>query len=76
MIDSDKKVWLIEVNENPCLECSSPLLAALIPQMVNGALQLTADSIFRPQKSDDSEGGSDRKGWEMLGKLNANCQYR
>lgn len=31
MIDDDFKVILIEVNTNPCLELSSPLLARLIP---------------------------------------------
>jgi len=26
IIDNDQKVWLIEVNDNPCLEMSNPLL--------------------------------------------------
>ena len=34
MIDADLKVWLIEVNTNPCLEESSPILEALLPRMV------------------------------------------
>lgn len=31
MIDRDFKVWLIEINTNPCLETSSPILSRLIP---------------------------------------------
>ncbi len=34
MIDAALDVWLIEVNTNPCLEESSPLLEMLIPRMV------------------------------------------
>ncbi len=34
MIDNNLDVWLIEVNTNPCLEESSPLLKALIPRML------------------------------------------
>jgi hypothetical protein len=34
MIDADGSVWLIEVNTNPCIELSSPLLAQLIPRML------------------------------------------
>lgn len=34
MIDEDFKVYLIEVNTNPCFELSSTLLARLIPNMI------------------------------------------
>lgn len=34
MIDSEYKVWLIEINTNPCLDESSPLLQQLIPRMI------------------------------------------
>ena len=34
MIDQDFKVWLIEINTNPCLEISSGLLGRIIPNMV------------------------------------------
>lgn len=48
MIDEQFKVYLIEVNTNPCLELSSPLLARLIPSMVENALRLAVDPIFPP----------------------------
>jgi len=39
MIDKDFKVYLIEVNTNPCLESSSPLLGRIIPLMVDSAMK-------------------------------------
>lgn len=39
MIDEDFKVFLIEVNTNPCLEQSSSLLARLIPNVVENMLR-------------------------------------
>ncbi len=35
MIDNQANVWLIEINTNPCLEESSPLLHRLIPRMLS-----------------------------------------
>ena len=35
MIDDNFKVWLIEVNTNPCLEESSGLLKILLPRMLS-----------------------------------------
>lgn len=35
MIDTAGKLWLIEVNSNPCLEESSPLLQTLIPRLIS-----------------------------------------
>lgn len=34
MIDSHYQPWLIEVNTNPCLEVSSPLLSQIIPEVI------------------------------------------
>lgn len=31
MIDENFETWLIEINTNPCLDTSSPILARLIP---------------------------------------------
>jgi tubulin--tyrosine ligase len=50
LVDSDYETWLIEVNTNPCLEESSPLLQVLIPRMINDALKLTVDQVFGPRK--------------------------
>ena len=34
MIDAAFSVWLLEINTNPCIEESSPLLKMLIPRML------------------------------------------
>jgi len=39
MIDENLKVWLIEINTNPCLELSSPLLGKIIPNMLENAFR-------------------------------------
>jgi len=43
MVDVNKKVWLIEVNTNPCLEESSNLLKSYIPRMLDDMFKLTID---------------------------------
>jgi tubulin---tyrosine ligase len=45
------EAWLIEINTNPCLEESSPLLQLLLPRMMNDALKLTVDLVFPAKKS-------------------------
>ena len=39
MIDNQGKVYLIEANTNPCLEMSSPLLARLIPLVLENTFR-------------------------------------
>lgn len=48
MFDDEFKTYLIEVNTNPCLELGCPLLARLIPNMVENALRITVDPLFPP----------------------------
>ncbi len=49
LIDEAFKVWLIEVNTNPCLEESSSILKMLLPRMIDDMLKLTVDCAF-PRK--------------------------
>lgn len=48
MIDDEFRLYLIEVNTNPCLELSCPLLARLIPTLIENALKIGCDSVFIP----------------------------
>jgi hypothetical protein len=48
MIDDEFRPYLIEVNTNPCLELSCPLLARLIPNMLENSLKIGMDSCFLP----------------------------
>ena len=51
MLDEDFNPFLIEVNTNPGLEESSPLIKMLVPRMIDDALRLTIDDIFPPMYS-------------------------
>ncbi|CAD8066147.1 unnamed protein product [Paramecium sonneborni] len=51
MVDNNGNIWLIEINTNPCIEESSPLLQKLIPRMLNDAFRLTIDKFFSPFKT-------------------------
>lgn len=53
MIDSNFKVWLIEVNTNPCIELSCPLLSKIIPSLVENTLRIAVDPIFPPPYFDE-----------------------
>ena len=79
ILSEDGKVWLIEVNENPCLELSSALLAQMVPRMMNDAFKLTIDPIFerRPEEvAYKVDGYGDRDNmWENLGQLTPNKDY-
>ena len=41
IIDESFKVWLIEINTNPCLEESSKLLKMILPRMIGNLLYNT-----------------------------------
>lgn len=46
IIDEKINVWLIEINTNPCIEESSPLLKQYLYRMIDDSLKLTLDKIF------------------------------
>ena len=48
MLDEDFKVYLIEVNTNPCIETNSPLLSRLIPDMIDSGLRMALDPLYPP----------------------------
>ena len=49
MIDQDFKVYLIEVNTNPCIETSPcPLLQRLITQLLDQTFKITLDPFLQP----------------------------
>jgi len=39
MVDEDLKVYLIEINTNPCLEICSALISRIIPNMVENMIR-------------------------------------
>lgn len=74
MIDDNLKPWLIEVNTNPCIEESSPILEKLLPRMLHNAFQLTLDVLLpgkikqnHPKPKYHVDGYSDDENmWEFL----------
>lgn len=50
MIDEEFTTWLIEVNNNPCLELGCPLLARIIPNMIENAFKIAVDPLFPPPR--------------------------
>eukprot|EP00400_MALV-I_sp_L67-5_P000854 gene854-952_t len=48
MVDENFKVWLIEVNTNPSLVCSTSWLSHLKPKMVDTAFEKVIDRFFPP----------------------------
>ena len=53
MMDEDKNVYLIEINTNPGLEISSPLISKLVPRMIDDAFRLTIDKVYETEYSED-----------------------
>ena len=52
ILDQKYKPYLLEINLNPGLEISSPLICKLVPRMVDDALKLTIDSKFYRNKEE------------------------
>ena len=52
MIDCNFEPFLIEINTNPGLEESSPLIKMLVPRMIDDALRLTIDPFFERNDQD------------------------
>lgn len=48
MIDDQFKLHLIEVNTNPCLEVCCPLLARIIPNLLDSVFKVAIDPLFPP----------------------------
>ena len=46
MIDEDFRLYLIEVNTNPCLEVCSPLMARIIPEVLDNSFKIVLDPLF------------------------------
>ena len=64
MIDSDFKVYMIEVNVNPCLEETNTFLKRILDRMLDEMFQLTIDKIFGNGLSDYNE-----TGWEFISNI-------
>jgi tubulin--tyrosine ligase len=48
MLDEDFKVYLIEVNTNPCIETECPLLGRVITDVIDSGLRIALDPLYPP----------------------------
>ena len=46
IIDNEFKPWILEINNNPGLAISSPVIEKIIPRMMDDAFRLTIDKVF------------------------------
>ena len=53
MLDIDLNPFLIEINTNPGLEISSPLISKLVPRMIDDAFRLTIDKVFETEFAEE-----------------------
>ena len=52
ILDKNLEPFLLEINTNPGLEESSPLIEMLVPRMIDDAFRLTVDEIFEREDED------------------------
>ena len=79
MFDENYNPFLLEINTNPGLEISSPLIEMLIPRMIDDAFKLTIDKVFLLNKNNLDKmkenpykvsGYDDEENmWELLGNI-------
>jgi hypothetical protein len=53
ILDNEFKLWILEINNNPGLGISSPLISKLIPRMLDDAFRLTIDKVFNTKYSNE-----------------------
>ena len=54
ILDSNCQPFLLEINTNPGLEESSPLIKMLVPRMIDDAFRLTLDELFERNDKDSN----------------------
>jgi hypothetical protein len=56
IVDKNLEMYLLEVNTNPGMEESSPLISVLLPRMIDDALRLTIDDLYETKYSNIEPG--------------------
>lgn len=51
LIDKKGKVWLIEINTNPCLEFTGSLTSRVIGHMIDNSLKIALDPLISSEPS-------------------------
>ena len=53
ILDNDFKLRILEINNNPGLSISSPVIEKLVPRMMDDAFRLTLDKVFNTKYSNE-----------------------
>ena len=74
ILDSNYNPFLLEINTNPGLEESSPLIKMLVPRMIDDAFRLTIDKTFENKNNNKPkfsvDGYSDEENlWKKIKKI-------
>ena len=69
ILDNDFKLWILEINNNPGLGISSPVIFKLVPRMIDDAFRLTIDKIFETKYSNEciDESGKYKSKYQLDG---------
>ena len=69
IIDNEYNPWILEINNNPGLSISSPVIEKIIPRMMDDAFRLTIDKIFNTQYSSEciDENGNYKSKYKLEG---------
>ena len=69
ILDNDFKPWILEINNNPGLGISSPVILKLVPRMLDDAFRLTIDKIFETKYSSEciDENGKYKSKYQLNG---------
>ena len=69
ILDNDFKPWILEINNNPGLGISSPVILKLVPRMLDDAFRLTIDKIFETKYSSEciDENGKYKSKYQLDG---------
>ena len=51
IVDNEFRPWILEINDNPGLCISSPVIEKIIPRMLDDAFRLTIDMVFNTKYS-------------------------
>ena len=54
ILDNEFKPWILEINNNPGLGISSPVIEKIIPRMMDDAFRLTIDKVFETKYDENS----------------------
>ena len=69
ILDNDFNPWILEINNNPGLGISSPVIQKLVPRMIDDALRLTIDKVFETKYDNEciDENGKYKSKYKLEG---------